>query len=72
MTIDYALLFSMTLKMIVQKKNTPLTKRTRNEGLTKAILITEAGIQSFPVSKEKKIREKGDDGPLNLKAHSKL
>lgn len=32
--IDYVLLFSMTLKMIVQKKNTTLTKRTRKAGLT--------------------------------------
>ena len=42
------LLLSIRLRMIVQKKNTTFTNNTRSDGLTKAILIIEAGIQSFP------------------------
>ena len=34
--------------MMVQKKNTILTNKTRSDGFTKAILIIDAGIQSFP------------------------
>lgn len=62
---SYIEVFSMSLRKIVQKKKTTFTKRTRNGGLTRARLIVEAGIQSFPDSKKHELVSNGTLRQLN-------
>ena len=64
---SYVLALSMMLRMMVQKKNTTFTKRTLSVGLTKAILITEAGSQSFPINKNNLDSLESNDGRFQPK-----
>jgi hypothetical protein len=50
---QFHLLLRIIDRYTVQTKNTRLSYNTRNAGLTKAIFITVAGIQSFPIDGQK-------------------